>query len=132
MSRAILASDVPRLLQQIAEMDQAGKDMPRVLNELIEYFRDLLVVSHGAEAASVLELSESQCTLYQEQIAGVETGRILRVIDVLVDIDEQLRFALSKRTILETGLIRAAHVAESVTIDELMREIATLKKKELK
>ena len=36
-----------------------------------------------------------------------KTGRILRVIDVLVDIDEQ-RFALSKRTILETGLIRAA------------------------
>ena len=131
MSRAILASDVPRLLQQIAEMDQAGKDMPRVLNELIEYFRDLLVVSHGAEAASVLELSESQFTLYQEQIAAVDTGRILRVIDVLVEIDEQLRFALSKRTILETGLIRAAHVAESVTIDELMREIATLKKKEL-
>ena len=132
MSSAILASDVPRLLQQIAEMDQAGKDMPRVLNELIEYFRDLLVVSHGAEAASVLELSESQFTLYQKQIAAVDTGRILRVIDVLVDIDEQLRFALSKRTILETGLIRAAHVAESVTIDELMREIATLKKKELK
>ena len=113
-------------------MDQAGKDMPRVLNELIEYFRDLLVVSHGEEAASVLELSESQFTLYQEQIAAVDTGRILRVIDVLVDIDEQLRFALSKRTILEKGLIRAAYVSESVTIDELMREITALKKKELK
>ena len=52
MSRAILASDVPRLLQQ-----QKWTKPVRIChgaNELIEYFRDLLVVSHGEEAASVL------------------------------------------------------------------------------
>ena len=113
----------------IAQMDQAGKDLQRIVMELLDLYRNLLVVSHGEDAASALELPEMQLASLQAQIKQTDAGRILRVIDGLVETDGRMRFALSKRTLLETGLIRCARAVETVTINELMAEIATLKKK---
>ena len=129
LSTAILTNNIADIMSLIAQMDQAGKDLQRIVMELLDLYRNLLVVSHGEDAASALELPEMQLASLQAQIKQTDAGRILRVIDGLFETDERMRFALSKRTLLETGLIRCARAAETVTINELMAEIATLKKK---
>lgn len=129
VSMAILSNDVAKIMSLIAQLDQAGKDLSRMVMELLDLYRNLLVVSYGDDAASALELPESQVASLQAQVKQTDAGRILRVIDGLVETDGRMRFALSKRTLLETGLIRCARAAETVTLNELMAEIATLKKK---
>ena len=129
LSTAILTNNIADIMSLIAQMDQAGKDLQRIVMELLDLYRNLLVVSYGEDAASALELPEMQLASLQAQIKQTNAGRILRVIDGLVETDGRMRFALSKRTLLETGLIRCARAAETVTINELMAEIATLKKK---
>ena len=129
ISTAILTNNVADIMSLIAHMDQAGKDLQRIVMELLDLYRNLLVVSYGEDAASALELPEMQLASLQKQIKQTDAGRILRVIDGLLETDGRMRFALSKRTLLETGLIRCARAAETVTINELMAEIATLKKK---
>ena len=128
ISTAILTNNVADIMALIAHMDQAGKDLQRIVMELLDLYRNLLVVSYGEDAASALELPEMQLASLQKQIKQTDAGRILRVIDGLLETDGRMRFALSKRTLLETGLIRCARAAETVTINELMAEIATLKK----
>ena len=39
-----------------------------------------------------------------------------------------MRYALSKKIILETGLIRCSRVSETMSINELVAELAELKK----
>ena len=129
ISTAILTNNIADIMSLIAQMDQAGKDLQRIVMELLDLYRNLLVVSYGKDAASALELPEMQLVSLQAQIKQTDAGRILRVIDGLVETDGRMRFALSKRTLLETGLIRCARAAETVTINELMAEIAKLKKK---
>ena len=129
VSTAILTNNVAGIMSLIAQMDQAGKDLQRIVMELLDLYRNLLVVSYGDDAASALELPESQLASLQAQVKQTDAGRILRVIDGLVETDGRMRYALSKRTLLETGLIRCARAAETVTLNELMAEIATLKKK---
>lgn len=129
VSTAILTNNVAGIMSLIAQMDQAGKDLQRIVIELLDLYRNLLVVSYGDDAASALELPESQLASLQAQVKQTDAGRILRVIDGLVETDGRMRYALSKRTLLETGLIRCARAAETVTLNELMAEIATLKKK---
>ena len=41
-----------------------------------------------------------------------------------------MRYALSKKIILETGLIRCSRVSETMSINELVAELAELKKKD--
>jgi DNA polymerase-3 subunit gamma/tau len=125
---AILKSDVPMIINIIAEMDRAGKDLQRVVMELLESFRNLLVVLYAGQGAVALELPESQLEFYQAQAPGTQAGRVLRIIDALVEADGRMRYALSKKTLLETGLIRCSRAAETVSINELLKQVADLKK----
>ncbi|HEY5652895.1 MAG TPA: DNA polymerase III subunit gamma/tau [Pontiella sp.] len=128
LTEAILKSDVPAIINTIMEMDRAGKDLQRIVMELLENFRNLLVVLYAGTDASVLELPESQLHFYQKQASATEAGRVLRVIDALVETDGRMRYALSKKTLLETGLIRCCRAAETVSINELIKQVADLKK----
>jgi DNA polymerase-3 subunit gamma/tau len=128
LTLAILKSDVPEIINIVAEMDHAGKDLQRVVMELLEHFRNLLVVLYAGKAASALELPEAQLKFYEEHAANVDPGRVLRIIDALVETDGRMRYALSKRTLLETGLIRCSRAAETSTINELLKQVAELKK----
>ena len=57
-----------------------------------------------------------------------KAGRVLRIIDALIETDGRMRYALSKKTLLETGLIRCSRAAETVTVNELLKQVAELKK----
>ena len=125
---AILKSDVPSIIQIVSEMDQAGKDLQRVVMELLENFRNLLVVLYAGKGASALELPESQLEFYTAHAPDTEAGRVLGIIDALVETDGRMRYALSKKTLLETGLIRCSRAAETASINELLKQVADLKK----
>ena len=125
---AILESDVSSIINIIAEMDKAGKDLQRVVMELLESFRNLLVVLYAGDVANALELPEAQHEFYKARAPDTEAGRVLRIIDALVETDGRIRYALSKRTLLETGLIRCSQAAETATINELLKQVVALKK----
>jgi DNA polymerase-3 subunit gamma/tau len=125
---AILKSDVPGIINIVADMDRAGKDLQRVVMELMEHFRNLLVVLYAGKGASALELPDVQMKFYEEHASQTEAGRVLRIIDALVETDGRMRYALSKKTLLETGLIRCSRAAETSTINELLKQVAELKK----
>jgi DNA polymerase-3 subunit gamma/tau len=128
LTGAILSSDVPKIISIIAEMDRSGKDLQRVVMELLEQFRNLLVVLYAGKEVSALDLPEAQVRFCQALAKETEAGRVLRIIDALVETDGRIRYALSKRTLLETGLIRCSRAAETATLNELLRQVADLKK----
>ena len=51
---------------------------------------------------------------------------MLRVVDILAETENRMRYALSRRTLLETALIRCARAATVVSLDELVRRIGAL------
>ncbi len=125
---AILKSDVPGIINIVAEMDRSGKDLQRVVMELMEHVRNLLVVLYAGKGSSALELPDTQMKFYEELAQEIEAGRVLRIIDALVETDGRMRYALSKKTLLETGLIRCSRAAETATLNELLKQVAELKK----
>jgi len=128
LTLSILKSDVPAIIEIVSAMDQAGKDLQRVVMELLENFRNLLVVLYAGNGASALELPEAQLQFYQSHASSTEAGRVIRIIDALIETDSRMRYALSKKTLLETGLIRCSRAAETATINELLKQVAELKK----
>ncbi|MEE9367494.1 MAG: DNA polymerase III subunit gamma/tau [Pontiella sp.] len=128
LTLAVLKSDVPKIINIISDMDQAGKDLQRVVMELLESFRNLLVVLYAGKGATALELPESQLEFYEKYAPDSDAGRVIRIIDALVETDGRMRYALSKKTLLETGLIRCSRAAETATINELLKQVADLKK----
>ncbi|MCU0858062.1 MAG: DNA polymerase III subunit gamma/tau [Pontiellaceae bacterium] len=127
LTDAILDGDIPSIIETAAAIDAGGKDMQRVVLELLDQFRNLLIVLHAGKNAANFDLPETQLETLKKQAAKSSDGRLLRIIELLIDADGRMRYALSKRTMLETALIRASRAATVATIDELMKQIAELR-----
>ena len=130
LSVAIINNNVPVIISVISDMDNLGKDLQRIVIDLLDLFRNLLIVSYGEDNGVGTDISELKLEFLKEQLNSIDTSKILRVIDALIETDERMRYALSKKTLIEIGLIRCAYAADKITINELMREIDHLKKKE--
>ena len=127
MVDALLAGDVPAAMHIVAEMDQQGKDLQRLVVELLGAFRDLLVAGHAPEAIASMDLTKTQAASIEDRARRAPSGRMLRVVDILTETENRMRYALSRRTLLETALIRCARAATVVTLDELLRQVQDLR-----
>ncbi|HMO05089.1 MAG TPA: DNA polymerase III subunit gamma/tau [Kiritimatiellia bacterium] len=121
---AVIDGDIPQLLTVIADLDAAGKDLQRLAAEVLDYFRQLVVMVYAPKVLSRQEVPEHQWKILQDQAQRMDAGRLSRVMEQLIAMQGQLRFALSRRVVLEMALIRAARAAQVATLDEV---IAALK-----
>jgi DNA polymerase-3 subunit gamma/tau len=127
LADAILDGNIPEIIGTIAKIDESGKDMQRIVLELLDQFRNLLIVLHAGGKTASFDLPEAQIDSLKKQAAKSSDGRLLRIIELLLDADGRMRYALSKRTMLEAALIRASRAATVATVDELMKQVAALK-----
>lgn len=128
LADGILSGDIPTILKAVAAIDTSGKDMQRVVLELLDHFRNLLIVMHAGKNLDAFDIPAAQADVLKKQAEKTSDGRLLRMIDLLIEADGRMRYALSKRTLLEAALIRASRAATVATVDELMQQVAALKK----
>ena len=127
LAQAILRGDVGSILSSIEAFDSAGKNMRRLMSELLRHFRNLVVVQALGPNAKSLEATPDQVKVLAAQAQGVDAGRIFRICDQLADAEDKLRYVLSVRTLIEMTLIRASRIATTATVEELMKAVRELK-----
>ena len=126
LGAAILAGDTPAILRRIDELDRNGKDLTRLTVELLEWLRNALVIGAGEDAARTLELTPAQTQSLKAAVRGADPDRVLRMVEILIETESRLRYALSRRTLLETALLRCARVATTATLPEILRALQRL------
>jgi DNA polymerase-3 subunit gamma/tau len=127
LAERVLTGDVKGILEQVRALDESGKDFQRVVAELLEHFRNLLVVlCAGAEAAGP-DLTDTQREVLGRQAKLTEDGKVLRLVDILTETSDRMRYSLSKRTLLETALIRCCRAGTVVTLEEVLVRIESLR-----
>jgi DNA polymerase-3 subunit gamma/tau len=128
LAGAVLKGDIVAAIKLVAEMDEGGKDIQRVILELLEHFRNVLICLHAGKAFVGLDLTGGQVEIVQQHAAMTDPQRLLKVVDILSETENRMRYALSRRTLLETALIRSSRVAQMVTIDEILTQLESLKR----
>lgn len=126
LAEAILKGDAPAVLQEIGRQDDAGRDLQRLLQELLSHFRNLLVCAYAPEMAGTFDMTPAQLDTLKAQAALGDGEKLLRVVEILAAAANQARFALSRRTVLEVALLKAARAASVVSLDELIARIQDL------
>jgi DNA polymerase-3 subunit gamma/tau len=126
MAGAVLRGDIKSVIELVAALDESGKDFQRFIIELMGHFRNLMVWIH-VQDASCMELVTAQVDALKTQSAMTNAERVIRITDILGETENRMKYALSKRTLLETALIRCARAATVVSIEEILRQINALK-----
>lgn len=123
LAAAVLKGDSAEALKIVAELDEGGRDLQRLVQELLGHFRNVLVWKHAPELADSFDLTEAQLAGLKEQAALADGEKLLRVVEILTEAANQARFALSRRTVVEVALLKAARAATVVSLDELIARI---------
>jgi len=116
-------SNLSAALRVVAELDANGKDLQRLVVELLGYFRDLLVCRYAGDAAVLPDLTDEQIVRLKTAAAALDPDRLLRIVELLVEADSRMRYALSRRTLLEIALVRGCRAARVASLDEILRSV---------
>lgn len=123
----ILNGEVGPMLKLVADLDSAGKNLRRLLVELLEHFRNLLVFQYTGGENNNIEATPEQLITLKEQASMADPARVLRVAEQLAETENRLRYALCVRTLFETALIRSARATQAVTLEEVIRQLHSIR-----
>ena len=123
LATAVLKGDAAEALKTVAELDEGGRDLQRLVQELLGHFRNVLVWKHAPELSGSFDLTEAQLEGLKKQAELADGEKLLRVVEILTEAANQARFALSRRTVVEVALLKAARAATVVSLDELIAQI---------
>ena len=115
----LLDSDTVGALRVVHEQSEAGKDLGRLLADLIQHVRTLLVYQADPEAA-LEDLSPEVAQMVADQAGLASPQQLLRVVDGLAEVDARMRWASNKRLHFELGVIQAVQALNEVSLDEVI------------
>jgi DNA polymerase-3 subunit gamma/tau len=124
----IKTQDVKGGLELVEEIVKSGYDLREFLGGLSEHLRNLLVVL-TTEATELVEASEPYRKRYEEEAKQFRQNDILRLIKLVNDLEQSIRWSPQPRFKLEAGLLQMIKLEGSVQIDALLGQIDELKKK---
>ena len=122
----ILRAETPEALELLHAEAEKGKDMMKLMSDLIAYLRDLLVSKVKPDALAEDINPELQKSL-QGQSALIETDRLLELIDQFAAAEGRMKWAPNKRLHFEVAVIKAIQTLGEVTLNEVIANLAALR-----
>ena len=105
---AIKQKDVATILLSVKELCESGKNISILIKDMMEFFRNILVVKTIKNYKSFLNLPEDHIILL-ETIANMCTeGEILIYLQKLSYIDSNLKYSINQRLLCESSFIDMA------------------------
>src|SRR3989440_9544338 len=105
LAGAVLKGDAEAVLRELNELAKHGKDLGRLLADLLGSLRNLLIYQVSRGDLKLLEVSEAEAASLKEQASLVSTEALTRIMEVLTDSESRLRDAASKKIFVEVALL---------------------------
>src|SRR3989449_5673444 len=122
----ILRGATAEAIELLHEQCENGKDMMKLMSDLISYLRDLLVFKVKPEALADDANPELQKSLETES-AVIETDRLLELIDQFAAAEGRMKWAPNKKLHFEVAVIKAIQSLGQATLDEVIEKLGELR-----
>ena len=99
--------EVGNILALIDKIEKEGKNIAVFAKDLSKHARNLLIVKTCKDADSILNLPEDVMAKFQEQAQMFEEKELIRYMQVFSSAENELRYTLSVRLLLETTCLTA-------------------------
>ncbi len=122
---AILDGDCKTALSVLDKLLKCGRTT--VYKDLAHYFSDLIAIKNvpGYKPGTV---SESELTLMQERTHH-SNYRISRLMDIMTDLENKIRFSTQPRILLEAAVVRGCELVTELNLDGLTNRVKELEEK---
>ena len=122
----ILRGATADAVQLLHDQSEAGKDMMKLMSDLISYLRDLLIFKVKPDALNEdVDLDLQKSLAAQAQL--IETDRLLELIDQFAEAEGRMKWAPNKKLHFEVALIKAIQTLSQVTLNEVIENLNALR-----
>jgi DNA polymerase III subunit gamma/tau len=117
MTRAITSQDSAAALQALRRLIEGGHDLRAYCADVVEYLRNLLVVSVTPEQEwpVLIEGSSDDLAQLAADRAALAPEHIQQIFALFTEAEDALRFSAHPRFVLETAAVKATRVLRSET-----------------
>ena len=126
ISASVFGGDTQGVLGGVKRVDTAGYNMRQFCQELIEHFRNLLVIRSVKKPEEILDLADAELAELRQQAAAFSPQDIQRRLTLLIKADGEMAYASFQRLILEMALLKAALLVPVIPINELLDKLKVL------
>jgi DNA polymerase III subunit gamma/tau len=102
----VVDGDTPGLLAFVEELADQGQDLARLVTDLLEHLRHLLLVQHMGEVPDSLPVTPETRERLRSQANQLSAPEVLRLIDLLAVAVEDVRQGGDPRLPLELALVK--------------------------
>jgi DNA polymerase-3 subunit gamma/tau len=129
ISAAVFGNDLPAVLTAIDEVYDRGHEMDRFFADLVEHFRNLMVVKMTGEVAKLVDLPASEIEQMKKQAAAMPVEALKRIFDLLLREAAAVKLSMQPRLSLEMAFVRILKTPPALPIDVLIEKIDRLQQR---
>jgi DNA polymerase-3 subunit gamma/tau len=125
----VVAGDTAGALVAIEELSSQGQDLGRLIGDLLEHLRYLMLVQQMNEVPESLPVTEETRGRLLEQAHQLPQATVLRLCDLLGDAIRDMRAGGDPRLPLELALVKATRPAADLSWDALSHRLELLERR---
>ena len=127
LAEAVLRGNAEGALRELHSLVSGGKELGRLVADLLTHFRNLLVFEVTKGDLSLMEISEAETAALASHAKLGDTAAVTRILEALTECELRLRDAMSKKTLVEVSLMKAIEAAKAVSLDTVLQRLQQLR-----
>src|SRR5437764_7691575 len=125
----VVDGDTAGVLVFLEELSARGQDLGRLVTDLLEHLRHLLLVQHMSEVPDSLPVTDEGRERLREQANQMPQATVIRLIDLLAVAVEDLRQGGDPRLPLELALVKVTRPAADLARESVAYRLELLEQR---
>ncbi len=122
LGRALAQGDVSAVLKSARELAAAGKDLGKLSQDLLGFFRNLVIYQVSPHALEG-DISTPEKNVLAEVATLISRGAALGMLEELSHLESRLRYALAKDVVFEVALIQMSQLKEKISLESILESL---------
>lgn len=122
----ILESDVTAAMKLIGELAYSGRDITQTVGDFVWFLRNLLLIQTSEVTEDELGMSAENFERHKRIAMQIGMEDLMRYIRIFSDLQNSMRYASDKRTLLEMTVIRVMNPQAEQDLSGLLGRIRVL------
>ena len=122
LGRALAQGDVGAVLKSARELAAAGKDLGKLSQDLLGFFRNLVIYQVSPTALEG-DISTQEKEVLAEVSGQISRSAALGILEELSRLESRLRYALAKDVVFEVALIQMSQLKEKVSLENILESL---------
>jgi DNA polymerase-3 subunit gamma/tau len=123
----ILRGDISVTLETLDDSYNRGHDLKKLYTNLLEHFRNLIVVKMGQNISKLVDLPQYELDQMVEQTRHVSAAVLNQIFDYLYREEVSIRLSADAKLALEMAFIRMDQIKPALPIDVLIDKLDHLR-----